>query len=160
MQHSFITKIYTMKKRIILLSLSFLLIFSSSYAKNDHGKIPEAVTAQFSQDFSIAGNVKWEKIGFYYKASFVRQGIILFAFYTEDADYMGAANYILSNQLPASLASSIKKNYDGYWITDLFTYSNKDKSGYVVTLENADQEIMLKTDGNQHWYLYKSVKKS
>jgi hypothetical protein len=160
MQHSFIIKIYAMKKRIILLSLSFISLFTASYAKNDNGKIPEAVTAQFSHDFSLIGNVRWEKIDFYYKASFVQQGITLFAFYTEDADYMGSANYILSNRLPVSLAFSIKKNYAGYWITDLFTYSNKDRSGYVVTLENADQEIMLKTDGNQHWCLYKSVKKS
>jgi hypothetical protein len=160
MLHSFTIKIYAMKKRIILLSLSLILLFTTTYAKNDNGKIPEAVTARFSRDFSVVGNVQWEKIDFYYKASFIRQGTTLFAFYTEDADYMGAANYILSNRLPVSLKSSIKKNYAGYWITDLFTYSNKDNTGYFITLENADQEIMLKTDNNLHWHLYKSVRKS
>jgi hypothetical protein len=84
----------------------------------------------------------------------------LFAFYTEDADFMGIANNMLSDRLPASLRSKIKKNYPGYWITDLFKFHiENDQQGYFIALENADKKTMLKSDGYQQWRLYKTIKK-
>jgi hypothetical protein len=84
----------------------------------------------------------------------------LFAFYSEDADFMGIANYILSNKLPEALSSELKTKYGNYWVSDLFRYLVNDQPGYCVTLENGDQKIMLKSDGGQKWNLYKSIEKN
>lgn len=148
-----------MKKILVMLMISFIVTISATYAKSDDSKVPESVTTQFYSDFSHVRQVKWERIGFYYKASFSQHGTTTFAFYTEDADFMGMANYLLSNRLPGSLQSALKMNYGDYWITDLFKFSNNDKSGYVISLENADQQILLKSDENQNWYVYKTIKK-
>lgn len=148
-----------MKKRIIIIAVFFILAITGSYAKSNDSRVPESVTSEFNIYFANARNVNWEKIGSYYKASFSEFGLTLFAFYTEDADFMGIANYELSERLPVSLQSEIKKNYGGYWITDLFRFSINDKPGYFIELENADQKIMLKSEGYQKWYLYKTIKK-
>jgi hypothetical protein len=149
-----------MKKRIAILIAAFIFTFTASYAKSSDTKVPESITSEFNSDFSQARNVQWEKIADYFKVSFNQNGVVLFAFYTEDADFMGIANNMLSNKLPASLQSEIKKNYKDYWVVDLFKYSIKDKPGYFIALENANQVIMLKSERNQNWYLYKTIVKS
>lgn len=148
-----------MKKRIVILAALFILGFTASYAKANDGPIPAPVASEFGIHFSNARNVKWEQIGSYYRVSFDELGTTLFAFYTEDADFMGIANYELSDKLPAALKSEIKNKYGDYWITDLFRYSIKDAPGYFIELENADRKIMLKSDGYQKWYTYKTFRK-
>ncbi len=148
-----------MKKPIVILMAFLIFTFTATYAKSNDTKVPESITSEFNSDFSQAGNVKWEKIANYFKASFSFRGEVLFAFYSEDADLMGIANNILSDRLPAFLQVEIKRDYEGYWITNLFGYSIKDTPGYFIELENADRIIMLKSDGNQKWHLSKTIMK-
>lgn len=149
-----------MKKRFVILMAVCLLTITSSFAGPAEGSIPPSVVSDFSSHFYQARNVKWEKIDGYYEVSFSQFGTTLFAFYSEDADFMGIGNYILSNKLPEALSSELKTKFSNYWISDLFRYLVNDQPGYCVTLENGDHRIILKSEGSQGWSLYKSVKKS
>lgn len=148
-----------MKKKILIMVSSLILIFSTSFAGSDSKTIPAKVSAVFSRDFSNAGNVRWEAAGEYYKASFDKRGMTLYAFYTGDGEFMGIASYLLSDRLPGSLQSEIHKKYAGYWITDLFQFNINNAPGYFITLENADHKIMLKAEENKSWSFYSEVKK-
>ncbi|HEV3221765.1 MAG TPA: hypothetical protein VGZ90_02755 [Puia sp.] len=147
-----------MKKGFIILIAAFFLTATSTYAAKKEGDIPQYVVSAFNNNFYFAGNVQWQKMDNYYEVIFNQHGKTLFAFYSEDADFMGIANYILSDRLPVTLKSDLNTKYSNYWISDLFTYSINDKPGYVVTLENADQKIMLKSDNGKTWHLYRSVR--
>lgn len=129
-----------MKKIILTLMTAFFLTISASYAANKEGNVPQYVESAFNSNFNFAKNVQWQKMDNYYEVIFNQHGRTLFAFYSEDADLMGIANYILSDRLPVSLKADLNTKYSNYWISDLFTYSINDKPGYVVTLENADQK--------------------
>ena len=137
---------------------AFFLTITATYANKNDGNVPQSVISEFSHNFYLARNVKWEKIDNYYEVIFSQSGRTWFAFYSEDSDLMGIASYILSDSLPVSLGSDLKTSYSNYWISDLFKYSIKDGPGYFVTLENADQKIMLKSDDGQRWHLYKTIK--
>lgn len=145
-----------MKKIILTLMTAFFLTISASYAANKEGNVPQYVESAFNSNFNFAKNVQWQKMDNYYEVIFNQHGRTLFAFYSEDADLMGIANYILSDRLPVSLKADLNTKYSNYWISDLFTYSINDKPGYVVTLENADQKIMLKSNNGKTWHLYRS----
>jgi hypothetical protein len=149
-----------MKKKILMLIASLILIFSASYANNSDRHIPATVSSTFTSDFTHAQNVNWEVIDGYYKASFNDHGITLYAFYTADGEFMGIATYMLSDRLPVALQSAIKEKYSGYWITDLFHFNINNTPGYFITLENADHKIMLKAEENKGWSFYSEVKKS
>ncbi len=148
-----------MKKRILILAASLILIFSVSYANGDSKPVPARVSSVFSDDFFYASNVRWEANGEYYKASFDKHGMTVYAFYTGDGELMGVATYLLSNRLPGNLQSEIQGKYAGYWITDLFQFNINNNVGYFVTLENADRKIMLKAEENKSWSFYSEVKK-
>ncbi len=101
-----------------------------------------------------AKKVTWENFGNYFKATFWFKGKTIYAFYSEDGEFMGDAKNVLSDKLPEVLLTEIKTKFQGYWITDLSEYHVNDKNSFLVTLENADQKVVLKADNNQHWLLY------
>ncbi len=147
-----------MKKIILTLMTAFVLTITVGYAAKKDGNVPQYVESAFNSNFNLAKNIQWQKMDNYYEVIFNQHGRTLFAFYSEDADFMGIANYILSDRLPQTLKSDLKTKYGNYWISDLFTYSINDKPGFVVTLENADQKIMLKSDNGKTWHLYRSLR--
>jgi hypothetical protein len=149
-----------MKKMILTLVTSLILIFSAAYAEGNNNPVPAKVSSMFSSDFSYANNVHWEVMDRYYKVSFIDHGSALNAFYTMDGEFMGMAAYMLSDRLPVALQSVIKEKYSGYWIADLFHFNIDNTPGYFITLENADRKIMLKAEENKSWSFYSEVKKS
>ena len=82
----------------------------------------------------------------------------MFAFYNKSGDFMAATQYISSAQLPTGLKKSLKKLMGNRWITDLFEVTHDDESSWYVTLESADQKIVLKSDGGK-WRVYQNVEK-
>jgi hypothetical protein len=149
-----------MKKRIIISMAACFLTFSSIFAGTRGDDVPQNIASDFSSHFYHAQNVKWEKMDSYYEVTFSQFGSTMFAFYSENADFMGIANYIPTGNLPELLSHELKTKYGNYWISDLFRYLVNDQPGYCVTIENGDQKIMLKSEGSKNWILYKSVKKS
>lgn len=143
-----------MKKKMIMLAAAFILTANAIFAESDRTRIPESVASAFTSEFVHVRDVRWENFGNYFKASFIQRGKTVYAFYSDNAEFMGVAKNILSDRLPGMLQTEIKNKYPGYWITDLATYQVGDKDGFLVTLENADQKIVLKTQDNQHWKVY------
>jgi hypothetical protein len=60
---------------------------------------------------------------------------------------------ILSSQLPAALLAEIKKDYKDYWITELIEEGKAKHPAFLLTLENADQILHLRSDDSERWVL-------
>lgn len=58
---------------------------------------------------------------------------------------------ILSTSLPVSLQASIKKQYAGYWITELVQEGDGKHAKYFLTLENGDQILHLRSSKAASW---------
>ena len=143
-----------MKKKILTLLAAFVLVANILFANTRENPVPEPVVSAFSGSFSSAKEVHWEGFGNYYKATFSQNGNALYVFYSDNAEFMGIANNVLSDKLPGLLQTGIKNKYQGYWITDLVKYNVAGKTGFLVTIENANEKIVLKTNSNQHWQVY------
>jgi hypothetical protein len=85
---------------------------------------------------------------------------MMYAFYSDDAEFMGTAKNVLSDKLPDALQTEVKNKFQAYWITDLVNYQVAGKNGFLATIENANEKIVLKTDNNQHWQVYSKESKS
>lgn len=147
-----------MKKRIIMWALMLMVGFSSTFA-NDLSGVSEKVIASFQKDFTSAKDVSWETSQAYVKATFTINDQVMFAYYSQDAELLAVTRNILSSQLPINLMSELKKKYNDYWISDLFEMASKNATSYYVSLENADQTIVLKSTGTNGWEVYKKDKK-
>ena len=148
-----------MKRKIITLAVAFVLIANSIFAGVAKNAVPESVAYAFNQGFSHAKLIHWDSFGTYFKATFMQRGETMYAFYSDDAEFMGLAKNVLSDNLPVTLLSAIKTKFQGYWITDLTNYEVAGKNGFLITIENADEKIVLKAIANQHWQIYSRTNK-
>ncbi|MGZ5189530.1 MAG: hypothetical protein ACXWCZ_00850 [Flavisolibacter sp.] len=146
-----------MKRLVLTLTIALSLISLSSFASDV--KVNPAALKSFNSSFKSATEVTWTISKDYYKANFTLSGQFVSAYYSAEGKMIALTRNISSTQLPISLQANMKKNYDGFWITDLFEMTNEDGTTYYVTLENADTSVILKSN-NQNWEKFKKQSKS
>lgn len=151
-----------MKK--IFLSIATMLMMGVSIsafaAKNDDGDVNQLAVRSFKKDFTGASNIVWEQRDRYTKATFSLHGQVLFAYYNDNGDLQAVVRNITSDQLPINLLTDLKKEYSGYWISDLFEIASDDQTTYYVTIETGDKKIVLKSQGTEFWGEYQKEKKA
>ena len=147
-----------MKKMITAVVLSTVLLVNAAFA-NKTETVNYKVENAFRQEFTQAKDVTWEKTDNFYKAGFKMNNEVMTAYFTPDGELMGVIHNMLSTQLPINLQTSLKKEYDGFWITDLFEFARPDSNGYFVTLQSADQVIVLQSVDGSSWSTYSKSKK-
>jgi hypothetical protein len=147
-----------MKKSILTWVLLLTVGLSSTFAHIKEN-VNEQVISAFKKDFATAQDVSWEKSKEISKATFKLNDQVMFAYYAEGGNLLAVIRNIVSTQLPINLLSDLKKNYSGYWISDLFEMASDDATSYYVTVENGDQSIVLKSSGLNAWETFKKEKK-
>jgi hypothetical protein len=143
-----------MKKRILIAALILVGITASSFA----AKIPEItdrVQVSFNREFVNAQDVKWEKHENFIKASFSMNNMVLSAYFSADGNLIAVSRFISTNQLPIQLSASLKKDYSGYWVSDLFEIHDDNGTNYYITLENGSEKRVLTSFNANDWSLYK-----
>jgi hypothetical protein len=142
-------------------TLLALVVLVSSLAVNAAGKnVNEKVLNAFKTEFTTASQVEWSTGPNYYKASFVFNDKHVFAFYNAEGRLLGLTRNITTSELPLKLQADLKKNYDTYWISDLFEAAREEGTSYYLTLEDADTRLVLRASADNSWTVYEKTKKS
>jgi hypothetical protein len=122
-------------------------------------RIASSVSASFKQDFKNAELINSEVGANFTRLTFRTDDMILMAFYTKDGELIATTHNILSSQLPIKLLMDLKKDYKGYWITELFELNGKGQDAYYISLENADTKISLHSNDYSAWEVYLHAEK-
>ena len=146
-----------MKRLFFILAVTLSLTSLSSFATEI--KISPKAIESFKYSFKHASEVNWTAGENFYKADFLQDGQYLTAFFDGDGTFLAVTKNIASTQLPVKLQTSLKKQQEGFWITNLIEVAKEYGTSYYVTLENADTRIILKASGNS-WEVYQKVTKS
>ena len=147
-----------MKRFLFTLTILCSLISFSSFA-NPTEKIASRVLQAFNNSFKNAANVEWTIGDNFYKASFQIDEQYVNAFYSIEGEMIAVTKRITSTQLPVALQTALKEETQSAWITDLFEIANEEGTSYYVTVENADQKLVLKSEGSS-WTSFKKYQKS
>jgi hypothetical protein len=147
-----------MKQTILAMAMMLMTGLTGAFAKNNEG-ISNEITTSFNKDFVSATNVSWNKQKDFTKATFTMNNQVMFAYYDQSGDLIASARNILSEQLPINLMNDLKKGYSNYWISELFEMDKEGQAFYYVTLENADETLILKSSSFNSWSTYKRSKK-
>ena len=147
-----------MKPLFILLTVLSSMFTTATFAAD--GKVSPEVLESFNSTFANAKEVDWTVSDKFYKAQFALDGQYVTAFYNIDGEMMAITRNISSRQLPLTLQTSLKKDYNNYWITDLFEAVTNGTGTYYITLQNADVEVILKSDEFGGWETFKKSKRS
>ena len=147
-----------MKKRILTWLLLVTISTGSAFANEE--TVSQQVLNSFKKEFVDAKDVNWQSTKEYVKATFSLNDQVMFAYYSQSGELLAITRNISSEKLPISLLTSLKKNYGSYWITELFEMVADGNGTYYITLENADVELVLKSDEFGGWEVYKKSKKN
>lgn len=146
-----------MKRIFFTLTVVLSLISFSSFAGDD---ITPAALQSFKSSFKNATDVVWTTTSNHYKATFALNGIYVSAYYDANGKMAAVTRNISSLQLPVTLQTSLKKDHENFWISDLFEMANEDGTTYYATLEDADYKIVMKSTSTSGWSVYKKMCKS
>jgi hypothetical protein len=141
-----------MKKTILSIAI-VLALFSTAFANHPDYYNSNAV-ASFQREFKTASDVSWTVSDKYYRATFHVEKQTYFAYYDFQGNLVGLVHHIMTTSLPAELQKEIKKNYADYWVSELFQVSTDETTHYFVQLKNADETIVLVSDGTNFWHRY------
>ena len=147
-----------MKK--IMMILALVVTVTTSFAFTGEEAINKQALTAFKNEFTGASDASWTVGSSFYKVAFTLNDQKLFAYYSNQGEFMAMTRFMSSLQLPLNLQNSLKKSYCNYWITDLFEMANSDGSGYYVTLETADARIVLRSTDGSHWSVYQKGSKA
>lgn len=150
------TKKPNMKKMILTLAIAVMTLSSFAGEVGVNKKVLEA----FKNEFVSAKDVSWSAGNNYFRATFTYNEKYVFAYYNFNGELLGVTRYISPADLPISLQQELKKDYSGYWISDLFEVARNDESGYYITLENGDSKLVLKASDMYGWSPYQKSKKA
>lgn len=148
-----------MKKTILFIVM--LIGVTSMAMANGSGDEFGSASIALHRDFANAKNVSWENRNGFYKASFTYNNHILFAYFQAgNNELIAVSRNILTNELPIGLAKELQTKYSAnFWVVDLFEIAADGQTNYYVTLENANEKIVLQSAGSE-WQLYKEIKKN
>ena len=148
-----------MKRLLLTLTVALSLVSLSSFANGNGDEVSPRAIKSFNSSFKNATEVNWTISNNYYKVNFAMSGQYVSAFYDADGKMIALTRNISSLQLPIALQAELKKNYDGYWISDVLETATEDGTSYYITLETADTQLILKSNSDS-WSTFKKTRKS
>lgn len=145
-----------MKK--LILSIAIILAgFSMSFA-NRLDDIKDRAIASFHKEFYQATEMSWAQSNNFVQVTFSINKQIMYAYYDFQGNLIGLVHHILTTSLPENLQKDIKKNYGGYWVSELFEVTNEEGTHFVIQLRNADETLVLHSEGKVSWHTYATYK--
>jgi hypothetical protein len=146
-------------KKIVLSIATMLMMGAGAFAANNDEVVNQQALRAFRNEFTAASNVSWEVKNGYSRATFSLNGQVLFAYYGTNGELQAVVRNIVSDQLPITLLTELKKDYSDYWISDLFEMATDNQTTYYITLENGDKKIVLKSEGTNFWSVFSKTRK-
>jgi hypothetical protein len=147
-----------MKTRLTTLLTALMLISIVSFA-NDGFKPSKQLQKEFSQEFAQAADVNWEKVGDYFKASFIENGKYFVAYFNVYNQVQSISRNISTDMLPLVLQKNLKdKTSERTWITGCIELLGENGTEYYIVVENAFENTIYQSNGTS-WEEYKRTDK-
>ena len=145
-----------MKPLLIILTLLAVNFAQPAFA--GEGDIKPSVLKSFQSTFTAAKAVEWTTTDNLIKARFELNGQVVSAYYNNSGSMLAVTRNITTHQLPLSLQTSLKKEFNSFWVSDLFELNNDEGTTYYATIETAETKVVLYSS-NKSWSVYSKTKK-
>ncbi len=145
-------------KKIMMAVAVFLTITTGTAFANPTEVNPKVIKA-FNTAFVSVDDVTWTTGSDFYKASFTYNSKYVYAYYSLEGKLLGLTRLMATSELPLILQTSVKNKYADMWVTDLFEVANADGTAYYLTVEDAENVMVVKSAGGSDWVTFKKSKK-
>ncbi|MFY7899137.1 MAG: hypothetical protein ACOVNY_03060 [Chitinophagaceae bacterium] len=150
--------IQVMSKKLMMAAVITIAAATTAFA-NPTPSTNENYRAEshFNSNFKGAVSVTWVTTSKFIKASFVKDGVKMEAFYNFGGDLIGTSKAIGYDKLPKNAINKISKNYPAppYTVKAVIEFVNEnDEANYYVSLDNGKETTVLEInkDGNTSFF--------
>ncbi|MGV3587839.1 MAG: hypothetical protein ACO1OF_12605 [Adhaeribacter sp.] len=149
-------------KKVIYTALLMTGLSVGSFAKTitDEGKEAKnnaPAKVKYSSELADAENVVWSSSARFKKATFVKDGVQMTAFYNRLNEYVATTQLIEVTQLPATAIKNLIKHYPGYQMGEIIKYTGNDEA-YFVNLRNEKENFLVKITDDANVGYFKDLK--
>lgn len=148
-------------KKSLLSALLMMVLSVVAFAKNDKekgkGKEKKATVAYFAHDLADAKEITWTKSGKFQKASFIKDGARMTAFYNWQNELIATTQIIEVTKLPAKAISNLVKYFPDNKMGEIVQYKNEE-TVYFVNLTSEKEDFIVKIDEASNVSYFKRLK--
>ena len=136
------------------LKITVLSVFATVtlYAQDIKGQeVPSEVNTTFSQSYSNATDVEWEKSGDFFKVEFEINNMDHDIWYDGNGKMVKSKIEISEKDLPGNIVSAVKNKYADYKIDSIEVHEENSVTTYEVEIEKAwsdERTLMIDSSGN------------
>ena len=146
-------------KRVFITLTICAAITLSAFANDE--KLPKNVISSFQTSFVGATNVTWSQIDELTVADFTLNGQKAAAYYNVEGALVATGRYITRAQVPITLLVSLQSKAKGYETTGFMEVTKEDEgTRYYANLESEKQTLVVKSNSDNTWSVYKKVRKN
>ena len=142
------SKLNIMKKSFVIITILCTIWSTSSYAQS---KTPSSVLSSFQESFRNAGDATWSNVKELYRVDFNLDEQKISAFFNADGDLIASSRNVTLLQIPMSLKSDLKKQFNDYEVSSIYEVDNEDGIIYYATIKNDKNALMLKSTSSGDW---------
>jgi hypothetical protein len=146
-------------KKLFSLVVIVVTISTTSFANVDPTPTDKKLTEALTRHFKNAETVNWVQSAQISTATFQFNGQYMSAHFDSDATLLGVSRNITTNDLPLSLRNKLASHLQTSWVTNAFEYATSDADAYYITLENAENTIILKGEAGS-FSVYRKTSKA
>ncbi len=131
-------------KNIIILVAALTFISSSAFSQKNP---PEIVKKEFTKKYATAQSVKWEnEEQNEWEAEFTMNSKKMSASFDNSGKWMESETTITEKDLPAEVANTLDKDYQGFKKSDISIFEDSKNKGFELTLKKAESSIEILID--------------
>ena len=143
--------------------LFILVIVMTSFSSLVNGQAtltttPASAINSFQKTFKEVENVEWELTGGLFKAKFIYNERLVYAFFNEQGELLCIGRSTSMQQLPPMLQSSFQNKFPDVSIRDAFEISGQGGTSYYVTIIKNGKKVILKSSGMENWFVFSKGK--
>jgi hypothetical protein len=147
-------------KKSLFSALLMMVLSVAAFAGNDKEKDKEkksTSSSYYSHELVGAKNVTWSKSSKFQKASFIKDGARMTAFYTWQNELIATTQIVDVTDLPAKAINNLVKNFPGNQMGEIVRYKNGE-TVYFVNLTNEKEDFIVKVDDSNNVSYFKRLK--
>ena len=148
-------------KKSICAALIMLFLSVANFAKADDVKTGESKTTAtryyLGDELEGAEKVTWTKTPKYLRASFVKDGAPMSAFYNWQNELIATTQRVEITKLSATAIKKIVTKFGGYKMGEIIEYKNG-QTLYFINLMSDTKDFIIKVDANNEVSLFKNLK--
>lgn len=135
------------------LKITALAVFATAMLNAQDLKtseVPSAVQTNFSQSFTSAKDIEWEKKGDHFKVEFEINRMDHDIWYNAEGKVMKSKKEISVDELPSAVATAVKTKYPDYKIEEIEAKEEGNQKVYKVDIEKGwskERKLLLDPTG-------------